>query len=340
MTRHDRMMAFLHDHLTQDFHVETLAGDASFRRYHRIHFDLKSEQNHTHMTYLLMDAPPEKESVVEFVKVADILSERVNAPDIIARDMEQGFLLLQDYGTTEFAHVITNKDQKDAYYQQALDTLVQLQKIQIDVDLPLYDNDVLIREMNLFTQWFLPYVGVNGDFADGHVWQQLHQVLTQSIQSQPKVIVHRDYHSRNLMIDKSSGSLGVIDFQDALIGADTYDLVSLVRDAYIDDDEDWVMTQITKFHSLSLRTDSLFEFVRDVNVMGVQRHLKVLGIFVRLSQRDGKERYLANIPKVMKDLIHELTWLTQKDIHPIYGEFLGWLNTEVLPKYHHKFNVA
>ena len=339
MTRHDRMMTFLHDHLTQDFHVETLAGDASFRRYHRIHFNLKSEQNHTHMTYLLMDAPPEKESVVEFVNVADILAEKVNTPDIIARDIEQGFLLLQDFGTTEFAHVITDKHQKDAYYQKALETLIKLQEIHIDVELPPYDKDVLIKEMNLFTEWFLPYVGVNSDIAHDNLWQRLHDVMVDNIENQPKVIVHRDYHSRNLMIDKLSDSLGVIDFQDALIGADTYDLVSLLRDAYIDENEDWVMTKITHFHTLSSRKDSLFDFVRDINIMGVQRHLKVLGIFVRLSQRDGKDRYLENIPKVMKDLIHELRWLAQKDIGTVYGEFLDYLEKEVLPNYQRKFHL-
>lgn len=338
-TRHDDMMAFLHDHLTQDFHVETLAGDASFRRYHRIHFDPKSEQNHTNMTYLLMDAPPEKESVVEFVKVADILSERVNTPDIIARDIQRGFLLLQDFGTTEFAHVITDNNHKDAYYQKALNTLIELQKIDIDVDLPPYDKDVLVREMNLFTEWFLPYIGVSDDFAKNELWQRLHHVMVDNITNQPKVIVHRDYHSRNLMKDKSSDNLGVIDFQDALIGADTYDLVSLVRDAYIDENEDWVMTQLMNFHQLSPRNDELFDLVKDVNIMGVQRHLKVLGIFIRLYQRDGKERYLSNIPKVMKDLIHELTWLTQKDINPVYGEFLDYLQKNVLPKYQDKFNA-
>lgn len=335
MTRFDEMMAFLHEHLTDNFHVESLAGDASFRRYHRINFDLKSEQDSTPMTYLLMDAPPEKESVVEFVKVAEILSERVNVPDIIARDMEQGFLLLQDFGTTEFAHLITDLEQKDAHYQKALTTLVELQKIPTDVDLPPYDDEKLVNEMNLFTEWFLPHVGVLLDDDAKALWSKLHEALLNNIHAQPKVIVHRDYHSRNLMADKSSDALGVIDFQDALIGADTYDLVSLVRDAYIDENEDWVRDKIKIFHALSHRTDDIETFTKDVNVMGVQRHLKVLGIFVRLCQRDGKERYLANIPKVMSDLLIELKWLSAHEA--VYGEFLAWLEVVVLPKYEQKF---
>ncbi|MDO4897630.1 MAG: phosphotransferase [Moraxella sp.] len=336
MTRTDEMMAFLNDHLTDDFTVESLAGDASFRRYHRIHFNQKNDD--TPMTYLLMDAPPEKESVVEFVKVAQILAKQVNVPDIIAKDMERGFLLLQDFGTTEFAHLIADPTQKDTLYQKALATLIQLQKIPTDVDLPPYDDDKLIMEMELFVAWFLPYVGVAVDDDFNELWGRLHQSLLTNIQAQPKVIVHRDYHSRNLMADKSSDNLGVIDFQDALIGADTYDLVSLVRDAYIHETESWVNDKIQAFYELSHRTDGVDKFTKDVNVMGVQRHLKVLGIFVRLCQRDGKERYLADIPKVMNDLLIELDALSGHD--GVYGEFLVWLRQAVLPSYQQKFGIV
>lgn len=336
MTRTDEMMTFLNTHLTQGFRVESLAGDASFRRYHRIYFKVGSELGRDEMSYLLMDAPPEKESVVEFVKVAEILSEKVNVPDIIAKDMERGFLLLQDFGTTEFAHLILDKQHKDEHYQKALKTLSELQQIHTDVDLPPYDADKLTTEMNLFSEWFLPYVDVQFNDYSLLLWQRLQKVVIDNVLAQPKVIVHRDYHSRNLMADKASDELGVIDFQDALIGADTYDLVSLVRDAYIDENESWVNAKIQQFHSFINRPDDVFSFTKDVNVMGVQRHLKVLGIFIRLFKRDGKDRYLANIPKVMKDLIIELTWLSEHD-NEIYGEFLTWLNAEVLPKYQQKF---
>ncbi len=329
MNRHAAMMNFLNAHISEAFQVESLAGDASFRRYHRIVLQDK--------TYLLMDAPPEKESVVEFVHVANILSQKVNVPDIIAQDIAQGFLLLQDFGTVEFAHEIAKADADiNALYHQALTTLVALQKIPTSADLPLYSSEKLASEMDLFSEWFLPYVGVTLDDSAQTLWQAVKDQILADIETQPKVIVHRDYHSRNLMMDKGSDDLGVIDFQDAVIGAYTYDLLSLVRDAYIEFDENWVESQIKAFYELKAPQVDLQTFTHQVNVMGVQRHLKVLGIFIRLSQRDGKDRYLQNIPKVMTDLVYELSWLSQRD-NDVYQAFLTWLNDNVMQAYHHKF---
>ncbi len=329
MNRHATMVNFLNAHISEAFQVESLAGDASFRRYHRIVLQDK--------TYLLMDAPPEKESVVEFVHVANILSQKVNVPDIIAQDIAQGFLLLQDFGTVEFAHEIAKADADiNALYHQALTTLVELQKIPTSADLPLYSPEKLASEMDLFSEWFLPYVGVTLDDSAQTLWQAVKDQILADIETQPKVIVHRDYHSRNLMMDKGSDDLGVIDFQDAVIGAYTYDLLSLVRDAYIEFDENWVESQIKAFYELKAPQVDLQTFTHQVNVMGVQRHLKVLGIFIRLSQRDGKDRYLQNIPKVMTDLVYELSWLSQRD-NSVYQAFLTWLNDNVMQAYHHKF---
>lgn len=163
------------------------------------------------------------------------------------------------------------------------------------------------------------------------LWENFCQVVLEGINSQPKVVVHRDYHSRNLMIDKHSDRLGVIDFQDACVGAYTYDLVSLLRDAYIDIDDDWVMTQIQAFHSLKKPSVDLSTFIHQTNIMGVQRHLKVLGIFVRLAQRDGKARYLADIPKVMHDLCYEVNALVGVD--PVFLAFDDWLQDVLYPAY-------
>ncbi|WP_294033050.1 phosphotransferase [uncultured Moraxella sp.] len=337
-TRHDEMMNFLNANLAKGFEVESLPGDASFRRYHRIHLPVVAEEGKVQMTYLLMDAPPEKESVEQFVHVCDILSETVNVPDIIARDVPKGFLLLQDFGTTEFAHLIADDaEHKDGYYTKALQTLVQLQSIDTQVDLPTYSDVKLEQEMDLFDEWFLPYLDVKMSPNAKTLWQKLKQTLIDNINAQPQVIVHRDYHSRNLMADKGSDALGVIDFQDAVIGAYTYDLVSLVRDAYINYDEQWVEKRIHEFYKMIEPSVDLGSFIAQTNIMGIQRHLKVLGIFIRLSERDGKHRYLDNIPKVMQDLLTELTWLKDHHIDGVYQEFLVWLETFVLPSYQKKF---
>lgn len=339
--RHTQMMDFLNANLAAGFRVESLPGDASFRRYHRIHLPVIAETGKSEMTYLLMDAPPEKESVAEFVHVADIMSEVVNVPDIIARDMERGFLLLQDFGTVEFAHLIRDDAKhKDVYYSQALSTLAALQSLDTQVDLPVYGDAKLNEEMDLFEAWFLPYLNVSMDDAAKLLWQTLKAQLITDIVKQPTVIVHRDYHSRNLMADKGSDALGVIDFQDAVIGAYTYDLVSLVRDAYVDFDEKWVEKRILEFYELINPKVDFGSFMTQTNVMGVQRHLKVLGIFIRLSERDGKRRYLNDIPKVMRDLLAELEWLESHGAASVYGEFLQWLQAQVLTPYRAKFSAA
>lgn len=325
--RTDQIHAFLSDYLGDDFKIESLAGDASFRRYHRIY---KGDDS-----YLLMDAPPDKESVAEFIQVAQILSQKINVPDILHKDTQNGFLLLQDFGQTEFADLIKNDNLKDLSYQKALLTLKDIQDIDIScLDIDIYTDKKYQDEMDLFSDWFLPYIGQD---IEPNFWQDFKACVIKDIQSQPKVFVHRDYHSRNLMQDKNSDRLGVIDFQDALIGAYTYDLISLVRDAYIDTDENWVNEQLQAFYEIIKPNVSLDEFITQVNIMGVQRHLKVLGIFIRLYQRDDKDRYLANIPKVMRDLFSELTYLKGNTDNDIYGKFLVFIES-LLPKFYQKFD--
>lgn len=391
--RQQALQTWLSRHIDGDYDIHTLQGDASFRGYHRIvladnailttstlkksAFMLPSGQQ----SVLVMDAPPDKESVAQFIQVAQLLAPVVNVPDILAEDKQQGFLLLQDFGKTEFAHLLINGTDKkiDLLYHQAMDSLIRLQSLNIEqAGLPLYDADMLSKEMALFADWFLPYVGIEltennfnhattSNSMPSQCWQQLVQQIIIEIDEQPKVVVHRDYHSRNLMqdesqskIDSQNSLLGIIDFQDAVIGSYVYDLVSLLRDAYVHwsklqinawTTDFWHMLQATNRPLTSKkRAVTTFEqYQKDIMTMGIQRHLKVLGIFVRLAQRDGKSRYLADIPKVMDDLLFELNWLANMDTQDKYPDqqsqktqqvaqaFLVWLQKQVLPAYQQKF---
>jgi len=325
-----------------EFTIQSLAGDASTRRYHRLVTDDQQR-------YIVMDSSEDKEAMAQFINVANLLSTAVHVPEMIAFDLAQGFLVLEDFGAVEFAHLLVDadKDAIDGYYQWAMDALIDLQGISValaqdDHKIPLYDRELLNREMDLFSDWFLPYIGAP---VDQKAWEGLKSWLIERILAQPQVIVHRDYHSRNLMQNQNDAKiLGVIDFQDAVIGAYTYDLVSLVRDAYIDFPEAWVDQWIADFWqklnaSKMTCAQMLADFETEVNIMGVQRHLKVLGIFVRLAKRDGKNRYLADIPKVMRDLVIEINALMTNETQAI-APFYEWLNSSILPAFEQTFNVA
>lgn len=332
----------------QDFILDSLAGDASARRYHRI--QLLDSNGAEVARYIVMDSADEQDAMQQFIMVDKLMMPAINVPKLIAQEVTKGFLVLQDFGAVEFAHLLVdaNPTQVNQYYQLAMQTLIELQKLPVDTaknqyQLPDYDDIMLNREMDLFSEWFIPYIDVELDDA---LWTNLKAALIAEIVTQPQVIVHRDYHSRNLMQDQADKTqLGVIDFQDAVIGAYSYDLVSLVRDAYVEWSETQVSRWIHDFWQLQKQAEletvhSAEQFENDVNVMGVQRHLKVLGIFIRLFKRDGKNRYLTDIPKVMRDFIFELEWLgvhgsdsMQQAVEP----FNQWLIDIVLPAYQAKF---
>lgn len=334
----------------QTFSLDSLPGDASARRYHRI--ELTDSERAENLHYIVMDSADEQEAMQQFINVAKLMSPAINVPTLVAQNVEKGFLVLQDFGSVEFAHLLVDAtpEQANDYYQLAMQTLVDLQAVSVDTarshhQLPDYDTALMDREMDLFSDWFLPYVGVE---INAPVWQSLKSTIMNEVLQHPQVIVHRDYHSRNLMQDQADPSqLGVIDFQDAVIGSYTYDLVSLVRDAYVDWTNTQVSTWIHDFWQMqqqqSLATaDSAQQLENDVNVMGVQRHLKVLGIFVRLSERDGKDRYLTDIPKVMRDLMIELEWLAEQGnetIKQAITPFNHYLKETVLPAYRAKFDL-
>lgn len=346
-----------HTFANRAFTLDSLPGDASSRQYHRLQLACANPVNkQTSLQtgeceyYIVMDSADEQDAMTQFINVTNLMAPNVNVPTLMAQEVSKGFLVLQDFGSVEFAHLVNDATPKQVneHYQLAMRTLIDLQQLSTDTaknqhQLPDYDQALLNREMDLFSDWFVPYINVTLDLA---VWSNFKAVLIEAILAQPQVVVHRDYHSRNLMQDQADHRrLGVIDFQDAVIGAYSYDLVSLVRDAYVQWPESQVSDWINDFWRLQqqagLTTANTAEmFEHDVNIMGIQRHLKVLGIFIRLSVRDGKDRYLADIPKVMQDLLFELEWLTtyqSSAVQPAISAFSQWLNETVLPAYQSKF---
>lgn len=276
--------------------LTTVSADASFRRYFRVHLAGK--------TLIAMDAPPAQENCAPFVKVADILIKAgLNAPQIIAQDLEQGFLLLTDLGDITYLSVLDETTAPNLY-RDANQALIKLQLASQPNTLPNYDAALLNREMQLFPDWYIAeHLQTTLDDKQQAVLQTTFDVLTANILAQGQVYVHRDYHSRNLMV-KTHNNPGILDFQDAVYGAITYDLVSLLKDAYIAWQEEQVIDWLVRYWQDARKVDlpvptDFSEFYRDFEWMGAQRHIKVLGIFARLYHRDGKNGYLKDMPLVM-----------------------------------------
>ena len=279
------------------FTLQPASADASFRRYFRVSFK--------DQTLIAMDAPPQQEDCTPFLQVAEILAATgVHVPKIVAQNLEQGFLLLSDLGNTTFLQALNDQiDSANQLYGDAIDALIKLQLSQQVEGLPVYDESLLLRELNLFPDWYIEK-HLQKDLSEKQqaVLQSIFTRIIQNNLAQPRVLVHRDYHSRNLMV--TSPNPGIIDFQDAVVGPITYDLVSLFKDAYIRWDEerilDWMIRYWERARKAGLPVTADFaEFYRDFEWMGVQRHLKVLGIFARLNYRDGKANYLNDMPLVM-----------------------------------------
>ncbi len=272
------------------------SSDASFRRYFR--FDLDGE------TRIVMDAPPEKEDTGPFVRIARQLHAiGLNVPEILAESPEQGFLLLSDLGEVQYlSHLNTNTVER--LYGDALGALAVLQSSGPGADeLPPYDRELLFAEMGLFRDWFLQrHLGLTLSAEEEKMLVTTFELLVENALQQPQVCVHRDYHSRNLMV--SEHNPGILDFQDAVFGPVTYDLVSLLRDCYIEWPEAQVRAWVQGYHDLALdhgilRGPQSEQFQRWFDLMGVQRHLKAIGIFARLNHRDGKPGYLGDIPRTL-----------------------------------------
>lgn len=281
--------------------IETLrpaSADASFRRYFRV--DAPDGE-----TRIVMDAPPPQEDVRPFIHVAEVFGKAgVSVPTVLAQDVERGFLLLSDLGATTYLHVL-DKDSAHRLYLDAIDALLLLQTRSRPGVLPEYDRALLLRELQLFPAWYLARhldVMLNDD-QKNTLASMFDTLLTNNL-AQARVYVHRDYHSRNLMA-LPDGNPGILDFQDAVYGPITYDLVSLLRDAYIRWDEEMVLDWAIRYWERARRAGlpvapDIDAFYRDFEFMGMQRHLKILGIFARLYHRDGKNTYLKHMPLVME----------------------------------------
>ena len=280
----------------ETFTLAPASADASFRRYFRATFV-------DGRTLVVMDAPPQHENCRPFLHIAKLFEDvGTHVPHVYAQDLQQGFLLLSDLGNTTYLQALNTGD-APRLYDAATDALIKIQLASRDNELPPYDEALLLREMRLFPEWYIAR-HLNASLTDKQ-HAKLEEVFARIIANnlaQPRVYVHRDYHSRNLMqVDENNP--GVLDFQDAVYGPITYDLVSLFKDAYIRWEEaetiDWLIRYWEKARKAGLPVAADFsDFYRDYEWMGVQRHLKVLGIFARLHHRDGKDGYLKDLPLV------------------------------------------
>lgn len=279
--------------------IAPASADASFRRYFRV---TRGED-----TYIAMDAPPEKETVAPFVNVARILlGIGLNVPTVLAQDAKRGFLLLSDLGTRQYLDELTTIDAAEHLYEDALGALSAMQMADgaIARDLPPYGRDLLIREMELMPEWFLRHhLRLRVSAAERRMLDRLFEMLAQCALAQPASFVHRDYHSRNLLVTLSNNP-GILDFQDAVWGPVTYDLASLLKDCYVAWPaarvRAWALQYRERLLAKGFALDATeHEFIHAFDLVGLQRHIKVLGIFARLNYRDGKAQYLKDLPRVL-----------------------------------------
>lgn len=281
-----------------DFDLDFAAADADFRRYFRVTMPDGS-------TLIAMDAPPDKMDTAPYARVREIFAN-VNVPRIIAHDRDQGFMLLEDMGNITYLAALQHDTRQEVHKNlllDAIDSLITLQQASQPDVLPGYDEALMIRELNIFPEWFCAKdQGKALTLAQRQLWNDGVKTLLPVLQTQKQVFVHRDYIVRNLML--TSGRPGVLDFQDAVYGPVSYDLVSLLRDAFISWDDEFVLDLVVRYWEKARAAgipvpDDIDTFWRDFEWMGVQRHLKVAGIFARLRHRDGKDKYYSEIPRFL-----------------------------------------
>jgi len=301
------------------------SGDASFRRYFRLQVGAKN--------FIVMDAPPEQEDCMPFLRVSGYLDVmKLNAPQVLAADLDDGFLLLSDLGTRLFLDELQqHPDRAGTLYSDAIAALLTMQRHGVAYQslLPPYDDKLLRSELALFHDWLCgEHLGLSMSESDERAWQTCCDLLAENALDQPQVFVHRDYHSRNLMV-MDDDNPGILDFQDAVEGPLTYDIVSLLKDCYVRWPREQVRQWALQFYrgldqSLREQVDEI-QFRRYFELMGVQRHVKAAGIFARLSHRDGKSAYLADIPRTLAYIV---------ELGPDYEELqflIDLIETRVLP---------
>jgi N-acetylmuramate 1-kinase len=308
--------------INAEYSLQPLPEDASFRSYIRVQLAGK--------TLMLMDAPPKLEPCAPFVAIAKAMRQiGLPVPKVVAEDIENGFLLLTDFGDLQYLQAL-NAENADVLYGEAVRNLHKLQghtKLS-GYDLPVFDEKEYMYELNHFVHWYLiRYKGLELSADEQNMLKNVFKTLVQSALGQPQVIAHRDYHSRNLMSTKDS-SLGILDFQDALWGAISYDLVSMVRDCYIDWPLERVEAWARDFYNQALDLGRLQmswpDFLRAFDLMGMQRHLKATFIFARKYLRDSDERYLADIPRTL----NYVRYVANK--YPEFKQFAEFLDNRVL----------
>jgi N-acetylmuramate 1-kinase len=304
--------------------IAPASTDASFRRYFRVH--------RGGATQIAMDAPPERESLDAWLRVARILAATgVHVPPVIAVDAEQGFVLIGDLGRHHYLEALGQGADAEPLYADAIDALVRLQSGDATA-LPPYDHELLMRELALFPEWFLSrHLALSPNEYERAVVAAAFDWLCDEALAQPTVLVHRDYHSRNLLV-RPEGNPGIVDFQDAVRGPVSYDLVSLLKDCYVVWPKKRLLAWLDRYREraaaagLAVGADRA-EFLRWFDRVGLQRHLKVLGIFARLWHRDGKPGYLGDLPRVL-DYTLEAT-----SMMPELAAFDAYLRREVVPAF-------
>jgi aminoglycoside/choline kinase family phosphotransferase len=306
---------------------EALTGDAGFRRYFRVSTDSAS--------WILVDAPPDTENTLGFTEIATALAaNNLHVPEVIAVDIQCGFMLLSDLGEQLYSTALTCAEAGtvDRLYGDAISALHRIQQCEATpaYPLPIFSPEMLTREMNLLPDWLIEkQLGISLTQSDRQLFSDAFEYLVDNALEQPQVFVHRDYHCRNLMVTNTNNP-GIIDFQDAVIGPITYDLVSLLKDCYIKWPDQWIEKQALLFLSEQQQRGNLADcssekFITWFDLMGIQRHLKAAGIFARLNQRDHKPGYLNDIPRTLSYIVE--TGIRYPAIQPL----AKWLQQHVMP---------